>query len=418
MRARRAIARHLPKVGSSAAIVGDQTLVSACNFIATALIARSLGLEAFGWYTMVWLMVLFAVSMQNGFIVSPMMSIGSKQDASEVVRFFSVVFVHEALFCAVAMLGIWAVVSWFAWRGDVPAALPFAAALAGGVYITQDFIRRFLFTRLRPYLVLLIDFVNHAAKLLCLYWLWRHGTLHMEMALLIVAGSGGLSMLLTLPLAVRTRFDLSDFRQVTQRQWRSGRWLAGTGLMQWIAGNSALIMIAGLLGPTAVGGLRAAQSILGVLNIGREAIENFLPQQAGRALALGGRPMLRNVLTMTSIASVAFGSLIVAFLAVFGNDVLRIVYGAEFQTYGFVIAWLSLTFPLALLNLNLICAFRAFERTRPIFICVSLAAGFNLASVYPAVSLFGIWGAIGVTVASDCVILASLAWQMRRLTPH
>eukprot|EP01042_Synura_sphagnicola_P026716 gene26716-34511_t len=58
---------------------GDQALSSACNFLTTILLARALGREAFGLYTMVWLALFFAMSLQLGLIVSPMMSIGTKE---------------------------------------------------------------------------------------------------------------------------------------------------------------------------------------------------------------------------------------------------------------------------------------------------------------------------------------------------
>ena len=67
---------------------GDQALSSACNFLTTILLARALGLEAFGHYTMVWLALYFAMSLQLGLIVSPMMSIGTKEQGAEAEAYY------------------------------------------------------------------------------------------------------------------------------------------------------------------------------------------------------------------------------------------------------------------------------------------------------------------------------------------
>jgi O-antigen/teichoic acid export membrane protein len=100
-------------------------------------------------------------------------------------------------------------------------------------------------------------------------------------------------------------------------------------------------------------------------------------------------------------------------LALLGGTVLRLVYGSGFDQYGFVIGWLSLMFPFWLMNLTLICGFRALERTMPVFAAATAATAFNVVSMYPAVKIFGVAGAIGVMVASDCLIAAILACRIR-----
>ena len=52
--------------------LGDQILVSASNFATTALVARCLGLEAFGLYATVWIAISLTFTVQLGLIVSPM----------------------------------------------------------------------------------------------------------------------------------------------------------------------------------------------------------------------------------------------------------------------------------------------------------------------------------------------------------
>jgi O-antigen/teichoic acid export membrane protein len=58
----------------------DQALVSGANFATNVILARVLGIREYGVYALSWMAVLFVASLQWAFIVSPMMSVGPKQE--------------------------------------------------------------------------------------------------------------------------------------------------------------------------------------------------------------------------------------------------------------------------------------------------------------------------------------------------
>ena len=53
----------------------DQALVSGSNFLTNIVLARMVGIEAFGAFTFAWMAVLFMNGFQNALIVAPMMSV-------------------------------------------------------------------------------------------------------------------------------------------------------------------------------------------------------------------------------------------------------------------------------------------------------------------------------------------------------
>ncbi len=63
--------------------LADQTMVSGVNFLTGILLARYLGVEEFGRFTLAWMAVLFVNGIQHAAINSPMMSIGPKQPEAE-----------------------------------------------------------------------------------------------------------------------------------------------------------------------------------------------------------------------------------------------------------------------------------------------------------------------------------------------
>jgi O-antigen/teichoic acid export membrane protein len=391
----------------------DQAFCSACNFLATVLLARALGLEGFGLYTMVWLPLYLAMSLQLGLIVSPMMSIGSKEDGTQADGYYSVVFVHESIYVAAAAAVIFAILT----ISSTATALD-GVALPGSVtaaaYLTQDFLRRYFFARRRPAAALAIDILNQALKLGALAALWHIGSVGIAPALWAVAAATAASAGCGLCMSGPFLWKRQVFAEVTRRQWRSARWLVLTGSVQWALSYSGLLVTAGLFGPRMLGALRAAQSLLAVMNVVREALENVVPPMAGRAFSRAGLPGLRQTLAPAIGLALLIGLSALLGLSLFGPWLLQRLYGGQIVEFGWIIGWYGLIFPMALVNVVLGCAFRTLERTRPLFLATFAAACFNLLAVYPAAVVFGVAGLISVTLLSELITLIVLSALVTR----
>jgi O-antigen/teichoic acid export membrane protein len=416
-RERQGVMAHCRAAIGPVLFFGNQVLSSACNFLTTVLLARALGLEAFGLYTMVWLPLHFAMNLQLGLIVSPMMSIAGTGDGAETDAYYAVVGVHQLIFVAIAAAAIFGALAIMAGASSPTlhdVALP--AAVAGAAYLTQDFLRRCLFARQRPARILLLDIVNFGLRLGALLALWHANLISVANALWVVAAATAASIVCGLGMAGPFRWRSEVFAAVTRRQWRSGRWLVLTGSAQWAQGYSGLIVTAGLFGPRILGALRVAQSLLAVMSVAREALENILPPMAGKALAERGLPGLRHVLGRALLFAALIGAAAVSGLALFGQWLLHQLYGAEILEFSWVIIWSSLVFPIALVNVVLGCAFRALEQTRSVFLAALVGGCFNLVAVYPAAVISGVAGLIAVTLLSQLIVLAVLAVMVSRIS--
>lgn len=414
-KARDFTAHYRAAIGPTLAF-GNQALSSTCNFLTTILLTRALGLEAFGLYTMAWLPLHFAMSLQLGLIVSPMMSIAESKDGAEADAYYTVVGIHQLIYGAVAAAAIFSTLI-FATGSSGPLhdiALP--AAVAGGCYLTQDFLRRCLFARRRPVCILLFDIVNFGLRLGTLTALWHEGLIGIGNALWVLAAAAAASALCGLGMVGPYRWKLDIFSAVTRRQWQSARWLVLTEAVQWVLAYSGLIVTAGLFGPRILGALRVAQSLISVMNVAREALENILPPLAAKALAQNGPPALRRVLgwALSVVALISIAA--VSGLGLFGPWLLHWLYGDEILEFGWVIIWSSLGFPTALVTVVLACAFRALEQTRSIFLAVLAGACFSLVAVYPAALIFGVEGLIAVTLLSQLTVLTVLGVLVARIS--
>lgn len=180
--------------------------------------------------------------------------------------------------------------------------------------------------------------------------------------------------------------------------------------------RSGLIVTAGLFGPRILGALRVAQSLLSVLNVAREALENIVPPLAAKALAKSGLPALRHVLGQALLVAALISIAAVSGLRVSGPLLLHWLYGGEILEFSWVIIWSSLGFPTALVTVVLNCAFRTLEQTRSIFLAVLAGACFSLVAVYPAALIFGVAGLIAVALLSQLIVLVVLVVLVARIS--
>jgi len=159
----------------------DQGMVSGVNFLTGLLLARYLGIEAFGQFTLLWMAVLFLNAIQNAMISSPMMSIGSKQDKSFVDIYYRSMFYQQVIFstlsfiiliCSLSILN-YLMPSW-----DIKGFI-FPLSLAGVSFQFQDFIRRYFFCRKRPHLAFYNDVLSYLGQLILVVYFFNflEGTL-------------------------------------------------------------------------------------------------------------------------------------------------------------------------------------------------------------------------------------------------
>jgi O-antigen/teichoic acid export membrane protein len=84
----------------TAIIYADQALVSGLNFLSSVVLARYLGLEGFGIYSIAWLGVLVASSINQPFIISPMQTLSGKKTPEVQKAYLQTLVFKQLLFAA------------------------------------------------------------------------------------------------------------------------------------------------------------------------------------------------------------------------------------------------------------------------------------------------------------------------------
>ena len=99
-------------LGRSPWAVADQLLISATNLATMVLLARGLSQEAFGSFTLIYSVLLFANSLQSGLITQPHNILGVTRHGGDYTCYTTSTAVSQLFFGAVAALAVlaaWAV---------------------------------------------------------------------------------------------------------------------------------------------------------------------------------------------------------------------------------------------------------------------------------------------------------------------
>lgn len=346
----------------------DQAFVSGMNFVIGLALARLLGLEQFGYFTLLWMVVLFAQDVHHSLVTSPMLSLRPHKTGAALASYDGALMRHHVR--VTALLGL---IAWVGLElttrmapqeviaGSTPALLASLICLRK----SHEFFRRFHFAGGRPDKAFFLDALAYAALLLMLlYGAYGNAPLSLHAILVSYTLAFACSTALGLFLHPRTA---SNGPSLWKEHWRFGQWLLYTNLAQWGSKHYLLLMVGAALGPAALGGVRAAQNLAGLFNILFLSLDHWLPMKAGRVMKGGGWDGLKRY--MLKAGGVFLAAMLPLSLALLlkASFWMEIVFGAEYKEFAPILQGLALISLLQAANHLLSQTLRALHHPRALF---------------------------------------------------
>ncbi len=214
-------------LGKAPWAVADQLLISATNFATMVLLARGLSQEAFGSFTLIYSVLLFANSLQSGLITQPHNILGIARHGEDYTCYTTSTAVSQLFFGAVAALAVlaaWAVARCAAWS-VAPLLLTLAPSIV--FWQLQEFVRRILYTEGRLAAAFVNDSISYGGQALAIAALWWLDGLTAPLALGALAATSAIAAALggwQIRGSLAGRIDPS----VCAENWHFGKWLAPT----------------------------------------------------------------------------------------------------------------------------------------------------------------------------------------------
>ncbi|MEL6635639.1 MAG: MATE family efflux transporter [Bacteroidota bacterium] len=393
------------KIPQSALVLFDQLIVSGSNFLLAIAVTQALGLEAFGRYSLWWMVVLFALSLSQALITKPLLSLAPRQTEADYPRgvFQLQVVFGTALGCLLLVLLRLAIQLGY-WEGDWATTL--IVSLLAVLHPLYDFCRKYHFLRSDFWLPLLLD-ATYAILLfgsLGLQYFWGQLSVAVFLQTLLV-----IHLLVLLVGIGRTNlwrtWEAQRWRACWRQHFDYAKWLVGTALLQWWSGNYFLLAAAALLGPVALGAIRMVQNLMGLLHVLFLAMENLIPLRAAQQYEREGLPALKKYLAAITRKLGGLTALLLALIAIFAEPLLGFLYGTEQSSYHEVVLGFCLIYVFVFLTHPLRYALRTLGDTRPIFWAYVWGSGFSLLTAYPLVRT---WSLYGVLLGLLCTQVAAL----------
>lgn len=408
--------------GRASAALLDQALVSGANFLTNILLARGLGFREYGIFALSWMVVLFANSLQYAFVITPMVSIGPKQEDADKPAYYGAVLAQELAFAALAtaLVFVGALVLTRlhpAWRAG---GLALPLAFAAFAYLLQDFLRRYFFSTGRSGAALRSDALSYLTQLPILALMARNPHTPIGRMLWVISATSMAGFLACVRSYGPICFRKAAAADVLRRHWRMSRWLAPSAFMSWGAGNVFLMAAPVYYGAPAAAALRAAQNIVAVAHIWFLGLDNVVPAEAARQLHRGGvESLLRYIQSVLR----NWGGLTLAFalcIAAAPEFWLHLAYGDKYASYGGLLRLYALLYFVTFLSGPLRAGLQAIEHTSPIFWSYPFLIAFSVTLAGPFSRQLGLrgslFGMIAVNLLFQGVIASAFLWRIRRLS--
>lgn len=407
---------ELPSPHSHKWSFADQALVSGNNFLIGILLARTLGVDNFGSYVIATTYLLYANSLQSSLVVAPMMTavpgLPAAADQHRLIRRFF------TYFCAVAVVSVVLVVAASSLLGHWSEHLGVASLLAGLVvamvaFQLQDWLRRVLYARSANRAVFFADLVAYGGQILGLLAEAVAGTLTAERALWIMAAAFTVSAVGCLA-SLRLVPDFAGGMDVMRQHWRASRDFLLSWQLQWLGSQGIILMGTGMIGPQAAGAIRAAQNLLGPVNVFFQWMDNVVPVQAARRLRERGPWGLWHLLSVIGVVGVVVIASMTAALWLFDDDLMAMLYGEAYRPFGFLIVLQAVFFLVGHVYRMFSYHSRAADRTARL---ASASLWWALAAFVCALVSVATLDEAGIMLAlvvGEVVGVAYLVWQYRR----
>jgi O-antigen/teichoic acid export membrane protein len=402
------------------AAVADQIVASASNFFVGVVIGRFAGVDQLGTYAIAFFLWLILIGVNRSVLTEPLVIFSDDLETPSRLKSAS----GSQLFLALYLSGFTGLLTMAAYAlGSDVWRTTLVLTVALPVLLAQDFWRAMGFGVHRPVLSLVNDIVFIVVQFALTIafivagfttapWFvvaWAVGAL--------VGALVGFHQFRVRPIVVPSSDEL-------RRLWANSRWLFGDYLTLIGARELQQLLVALILPRPDVGGLRAAESLMGPSVVIKLSGGNIgLPTMTKSYRQSGYRGLMTMASRFTFWVTGAQWLYGLAMVLV-GPQLMVILYGNEFSDYGWLIYVLSLEYAIGAVYFGQTIAVKVAGMARQMWVMrlfisvttlpvsVFLAARYGLV----AVAWFGVWMSVMFVVSNYAVYLPK--WHERLFKPR
>ena len=393
----------------------DQFVVSGGNFLSSLILIKFLGIEDFGIFSKIWIIIISVNIIQQAIILNPLLSISSKLSSPEKKEYMSnshflqIIFSIISSFFIIFLIRISANNLLFYQANNLSL---FYIFFSMSIIQMNEFYRKCIYTCKKIENLLKLDLTRYISQILILLFALIKGFRSPENILIIYSMSCSLSFLINLNLIPKIRINFSSLFKTIKRNWLISRWLVSQSLVSWFQSNYLLFLTSFNLGATYLGILRAFQSILGISHIFLHSIDTWLPVHSGKLLKDKSpylyKKNILNIISKFSIFLIGLFLILICFskLILLTFDKSLLDYAYEFRIFCFVYLIMSINYPIKNVLLGI-------EKTISNFYGSTISVLIIIVLGNLIINNFGFIGIILLFILSNFIILISNIFYLK-----
>jgi O-antigen/teichoic acid export membrane protein len=372
-----------------------------------------LSVSAFGAFALAYTGLLVINSLQLALVTQPHNVLGAARRDEAYARFTAATLIAALLFLAGVVL-VLLVAGFAALRVSSDAGdLLVAMVPATVAWQLQELARRILYTEGRLNAAFLNDVVAYGGQLIGIVVLWRADQLDGPNVLFVIAATSSIGAVIGFA-QIRGSFTRTFDRSDLAPHWHFGKWLAAGAVGYWISSNVYLYFAAVLLGASASGELKAAQLVLGPLNVVLIFLGTVLPIRLSQTLAFAGEAAFRARLRRMLIFTAPVVALYCLLASIFATPLLELLYGDRYDDAQVLVGLFAVFYFLSYLGGIATSALNAREQTRPVFNAYFVGAASAIVLVWAFTAAWGVEGGAGGMIVSAALTDLTLLGYLRR----
>jgi O-antigen/teichoic acid export membrane protein len=284
---------------------------------------------------------------------------------------------------------------------------PLIIALLIG-FLFHDFFRRLFLATEKPKVAFVIDTLSGSLQLAWFMYAINTTGLTLHQSLLIIAATYIPSIAVGVISSFKAIPSVKDILFYTKKHVDSGRWLLLSSFFQWWSGNF-LVALSGLfLGIKALGALRLAQTLFGVLNAFLQMVENYVLPIASKIYEKSAGS-LKHYLQHTTALSLVIVAPFTLMAMLFPHEIITRMGGMEYADYSFAIQGMALLYVVIFLGYPVRIAVRVFMLNRHFFIAYAASFAFSFLTAKAIIIQWNLTGVIVALILNQLLMLAY--WQ-------
>lgn len=378
----------------------DQIQVSGANFLMQALLARLIGIELFGIYVIVYLIIQLVQGMHLAIVIKPLYSLGPKSQCQSAFAFANRSL--HFLLSIVAGLGIYL----FFWMTSFQSeyVTPEVVGFFTVVFLNQDFWRKTLLYQKKYKWAFGMDTIHYLLPLVSFFLLQIDGLSSLFWLLSFCA----IASTTVGVYASKPTYQLKAWAEIKKpllEQLEFGKWLFATAICQWMTSNYFVLAAGLLLTPAAAGAIRIIQTLLGLVHILFLVVENSLPVRAAELLTTSGMESCLRFFRNYSQKHLLIVIGILTVMVVSAPLTIQLFFGPEYINWSEYVLPFSFIYLFSFTALLLRILLRTASITFPIFLGYAITSCFSFLCANAFIGWWGISGVIAGLLLSQIILI-------------